>query len=97
MTESHFLDGVIENADIRIGGAKISITLRIVTSTTNTLLLGMDWFKKYSALLDTENNTLEFQTQGKRYQTIIEYDTEVNDVEINAVDRVEGPQSGRAE
>ena len=39
--------GAIENASIQIGQTKTPIDLRVVESERNTLLLGMDWYKKY--------------------------------------------------
>src|ERR1043166_164926 len=44
---------VIEDAPIQIGDVKISITLRVVKSNKVTLLLDMDWYKKYQVILDT--------------------------------------------
>src|ERR1044071_1230766 len=68
--------GIIENASIKIQQAKVPIHLRIVESTKPILLLGMDWHKKYQALVNVSERTLEFTTQGQRYRTVVEYGQE---------------------
>jgi predicted aspartyl protease len=70
--------GVIEEPKMSIGGAKINIPLRVVKSPRNTLLLGMDWYKKHEATFNTKDNIMEFTSEGTRYQTIIEYDQQIN-------------------
>ena len=61
--------GAVEQAPIQIQQAKIPIDLRVVNTGENTLLLGMDWFKKYQVTLDVPNEELTFITQGQRFQT----------------------------
>src|ERR1043165_8464093 len=68
--------GVIEDAPIKIQQARVPIYLRVVESTKPILLLGMDWHKKYSALVNVTEQTLEFTTQGQRYRTVVEYEKE---------------------
>src|ERR1043165_3750413 len=43
----------------------------------------MDWHKKYSALVNVSEQTLEFTTQGQWYRTIVEYkqEAQVNNLE----------------
>src|ERR1044071_8554428 len=68
--------GIIEDAPFKIQQAKVPIHLRVVESAKPILLLGMDWHKKYLALVNVLEQTLEFTTQGQRYRTIVEYGQE---------------------
>src|ERR1043165_4185135 len=66
--------GEVLQPQIQIGQANISIPLKVVSVQTPTFLLGMDWFKKFQAKLDVHQKTLEFQAQGRRYQTKVEFE-----------------------
>jgi hypothetical protein len=74
-TLSHKVEiiGAVENAPIQIGQAKTPISLRVVESDRNTLLLGMDWYKKYQVDLKTSKKCIEFILNGQKYQTKISF------------------------
>ena len=65
--------GAVENAPIQIGQAETPISLRVVESDRNTLLLGMDWYKKYQVDLKTFKKCIEFTINGQKYQTKISF------------------------
>ena len=58
---------------MQIGQAGVPISLRVVESERNTLLLGMDWYKKYQVDLKTSKKCIEFNVDGQKYQTKISY------------------------
>ena len=51
----------------------MSISLRVVESERNTLLLRMDWYRKYQVDLKTTKKCIEFMVNGQKYQTKISY------------------------
>ena len=65
--------GAVENAPMQIGQAEVPISLRVVESERNTLLLGMDWYKKYQVDLKTSKKCIEFNVDEQKYQTKISY------------------------
>src|ERR1044071_3491382 len=56
--------GVLEEAPLTIANIKIPINLRVVQSQKDTLLLGMDWYKKYQVILNTGKKTLDLTVRG---------------------------------
>jgi hypothetical protein len=80
--------GVVANAPISIATAKIPIDLRVVNTSEETLLLGMDWFQKYNVNLNTPAKELTFKSQGNSFKTYVEFD-KVTKPSINLLTVVE--------
>ena len=68
--------GIVEDVPLQIGNAKIPINMRVAETTKETILLGMDWHKKYQAIMNTPKSTLSFVVNGQSYTTYIEYQNE---------------------
>jgi predicted aspartyl protease len=66
--------GAIEDPPIQIGQAQVPISLRVIDSDKETLLLGMDWYKKYHVNLMIADKLVEFTAQGQRYQTPVSFE-----------------------
>ena len=82
--------GVINEPPLKIQQAVVPVILRVVKSPKPILLLGMDWHTKHAVVTNVSNNTLDFITQGQRYQTVIEYGQAsiIDNVECFSVIRV---------
>src|SRR5687768_9491365 len=65
--------GVIDEPPLKIQQAMVTITLRVVKSTKPILLLGIDWHTKYAVSTNVSDRTLDFTTQGQRFQTVIKF------------------------
>ena len=77
--------GTVQKADIKIGEAYLPTKLNVIESTKDTLLLGMDWFHSYKVNMNTYKKYLEFETQGRKYRTMITY-TQEDEVNIITVE-----------
>src|ERR1043165_3305744 len=89
---------VIDEPPLKIQQVMVPVTLRVVKSLKPILLLGMDWHTKYAIVTNVGNNTLDFTTQGQRYQTVIEYGQTltIDNVECFSVIRVvEGSEDSK--
>ena len=61
----------IKDARIRILGQETPITIKVVEGKGEILLLGKDWWKLYSAIMDMKKSTFSFIVKGKRHVTKI--------------------------
>jgi hypothetical protein len=57
--------GQIKNLPIVIQTIAVPITLQVIESTEDTLLLGTDWFNKARATLNFDDQTLQIRYMGK--------------------------------
>ncbi len=63
--------GIVENTQIKIMDALVSINIHIVDSTKEELLIGSNWFSKYKADLILTENKLKFEAQGRKFEVKI--------------------------
>jgi len=63
--------GVVEQAPLTIGTAKIPIDLRVINEEDDTFLLGMDWFNQYGVILNTKKKELIFTSEGQDFRTYV--------------------------
>jgi hypothetical protein len=63
--------GVVEQAPLTIGTAKIPIDLRVINEEDDTFLLGMDWFNQYGVILNTKKKELIFTSEGQDFKTYV--------------------------
>ena len=62
---------IVENAQLKIIDALVSINLHIVDLTKEELLIGSNWFSKYKADLILTENKLKFEAQGRKFEVKI--------------------------
>ena len=65
------ITGQIKDARIRILRQETPITIKIVEGKGEILLLGKDWWKKYSTIIDMKKFTFFFIANGRRHVTKI--------------------------
>ncbi len=63
--------GIVENAQLKIMDALVSINIYVVDSTKEELLIGSNWFSKYKADLILTENKLKFEAQGRKFEVKI--------------------------
>ncbi len=63
--------GIVENAQLKIMDALVSINIHIVDSTKEELLIGSNWFSKYKADLILTENKLKFEAQERKFEVKI--------------------------
>ena len=63
--------GIVENAQLKIMDALVSINVHVVDSTKEELLIGLNWFSKYKADLILTENKLKFEAQGRKFEVKI--------------------------
>ena len=71
--------GIVENAQLKIMDALVSINIHIVDSTKEELLIGLNWFSKYKTDLILTENKLKFEAQGRKFEVKI-----INTISSNA-------------
>jgi len=62
---------IVENAQLKIMDALVSINIYIVDSTKKELLIGLNWFSKYKVDLILTENKLKFEAQGRKFEVKI--------------------------
>src|SRR6266545_7643913 len=62
---------IVENAQLKIIDALVSINIHIVDSTKKEFLIGSNWFSKYKADLILTENKLKFEAQGRKFEVKI--------------------------
>ena len=63
--------GIVENVQLKIMDALVSINIHIIDSTKEELLIGLNWFSKYKADLILTENKLKFEAQERKFEVKI--------------------------
>ncbi len=63
--------GIVENAQLKIMDALVSINIYIIDSTKEELLIGSNQFFKYKADLILTENKLKFEAQERKFKVKI--------------------------